>query len=745
MTDVRDELSRIGVSVRSRFEAQKRVLSFQEYLALFTQHPWRHSRDAARYLRDCFDFYGTYEVPRPGGTSRRFRLFDLPFEDAPERAEPRRSERLMGHESIQDAMYRILNNFVREGRANRLALLHGPNGSAKSTFVGCIMRALEHYSSQDEGALYRFSWIFPRARDGKNIGFGSTESARAGDSYAHLPEDRIDVKLPSELREHPLLLIPMDERRRLIEHAYKEHSVSESPPDWIWHGQLAHKNRQVFEALLTACRGDLSQVLAHVQVERFNISRRYRIGAVTIGPQMAVDAHERQITADHSLNALPASLSSLTLYTLFGELVDASGGMVEYSDLLKRPLDAWKYLLLAIENGEVSLPLSNLPINSVLVATSNELHLNAFREHHEFNSFRGRLQFVRVPYLLDYKQEQAIYDAQIAPQVRRHVAPHATFVAGLWAVLTRLRRPRADRYERAQLGRIASDLAPLEKAELYAQGTLPSRLSSDEAKELRNGIQEIAEESEAASDYEGLTGASPREIRTLLLDAAHDPVYACLSPLSVLDRIEAFCQRGDYDFLKQPPDRGYHDARGFVRQVKQKWLDRVDDELRTCSGLIEETQYLELFDRYIEHVSYWIKGERIYSRVTGKYEEPDQEFMASIERMLGAGDKAEEFRRNMISAVAGHAIDHPGQKVDYARLFPRYLERLKESYFGERRKQVSAIVEDVLRLIEGDASLERERRENAQRTLDQLKARFGYADVSVRIALGELLNDRYAG
>jgi predicted Ser/Thr protein kinase len=120
-------------------------------------------------------------------------------------------------------------------------------------------------------------------------------------------------------------------------------------------------------------------VLAHIQVERFYISRRYRVGAVTIGPQMSVDASERQITADRSIESLPASLSALTLFEPFGELVDASGGIVEFSDLFKRPLEAWKYLLLAIENGEVSLQMSNLPINAVMIASSNELHVSARR------------------------------------------------------------------------------------------------------------------------------------------------------------------------------------------------------------------------------------------------------------------------------------------------------------------------------------------------------------------------------
>ena len=32
-------------------------------------------------------------------------------------------------------IYRLLGNFVRAGRINKLILLHGPNGSAKSTIV----------------------------------------------------------------------------------------------------------------------------------------------------------------------------------------------------------------------------------------------------------------------------------------------------------------------------------------------------------------------------------------------------------------------------------------------------------------------------------------------------------------------------------------------------------------------------------------------------------------------------------
>jgi predicted Ser/Thr protein kinase len=743
MADLKLELERIGARVRERFEAEKRVLSFSEYLDEFGAHPWRHSRDAARYLRDCFDFYGTTEVQRPWGTLTRYKLFDLEFE-RDEGFTP--SDFLVGHEAIQQAFYRALSNFVREGRANRLLLLHGPNGSAKSTFAQCLMRALEHYSKQPEGALYRFSWVFPRGTDGKAIGFGSRDDGpRPGETYAHLAEGRVDVKMRSPLREHPLLLVPLQERIALVERAYEARGLTDSPPQWILRGQLGQKNRQVFEALLTAYRGDLARVLAHVQVERYTISRRYRTGAVTIGPQMAVDASERQVTADTSLNALPASLSSLTMFEPYGELVDASGGMIEYSDLLKRPLDAWKYLLLAIETGEVSLTFSTLPINAVMMASSNELHLNAFKEHPDYHSFRGRIQLVRVPYLRDYRLEQRIYETQIGSHVRVHVAPHAMYIAALWAVLSRLRRADPERYADRQLGTLAADLTPMEKAELYADGITPKRMGSDETLRLKNGIKEIIAESEQAAIYEGLTGASPREMRTLLLDAAQHPEYSCLSPLAVLACIRQLCRSGDYGFLRETPSAGYHDHASFIEQVRERWLDRVDREFRDSTGLVEEARYAELFDRYITHVSHYIKGERVYNRVTGVAEEPDRDMMSSVEKTLGAGSNLEAFRRGLINAIAGYAIDHPGDKVHYGDVFPRHLERLKEAYFADRRKHLQEIGEDILRLLahEKEHGLGHERMDLARRSYERLCSRYAYNEDSVRDALGELLARRY--
>ncbi len=435
-------------------------------------------------MRDAFEHYGTNEVENPWGKFTRWKLFDLPWDEAPggQTGKPLPRGALVGQEWVQGEIHRALSNFVREGRPNRLILLHGPNGSAKSTIAYCLMAALEHYSGLDVGALYRFHWVFPSNKTVRgSLGFGQGTAAQQTTTYAHLADDQIDAKIVLEVRDHPLFLFPMAERRVLLEKLFGPTGAGTDPPnDWILRGQLSHKSQQVLEALLASYQGSFTEVMKHVQVERYFISQRYRTGAVTIGPQMSVDAGERQITADRSLAALPASLQAITLYEAKGELVEAAGGLLEFSDLLKRPLDAFKYLQLSIETGEVALSQQNVQLNCVMIGSANELHLDAFREHPEFASFRGRLDLVRVPYLRNYKEEQSIYDTLVAPQVRRHVAPHATEMAAMFAVLTRMRKPNPDKYPRA-LSNALQGLTALEKMDVYAGERPPERLDAGRA------------------------------------------------------------------------------------------------------------------------------------------------------------------------------------------------------------------------------------------------------------------------
>jgi predicted Ser/Thr protein kinase len=737
------QLEKIAASVESRFREGRRVLSFQEYLDLFATHPVRYSRDAARYMRDMFDFYGTTQVERPFGTLVRYKLFDLPWE-----AEGNRRDALVGQEEVQGELYRVLSNFAQEGRPNRLILLHGPNGSSKSTLAACLMRALEHYSSTDDGALYRFHWVFPSQKTVRgSIGFaGPRQAGSMSGSYALLDEDQIDARLFIEIRDHPLFLLPLAQRRQLLDEIYPKGDRTQRPPDWLLRGRLSHKSQQVHEALLSSYKGSLAEVLRHVQVERYFISQRYRVGAVTIGPQMSVDAGERQITADRSVASLPSSLKAATLFEAHGELIEAAGGVLEFSDLLKRPLDAFKYLQISVETGEVALPQQTVQLNCVMMGSANEVHLAAFREHPEFASFRGRLEMVRAPYLRSYLEEKAIYDAQIAPQVQRHVAPHATEIAAMFATLTRMRKPNPDRYLRS-LASVVSSLSAVEKMDLYAWGTPPERLDTEAQKLLRASIEQIYRESDIYPIYEGRIGASPREMRTVLLDAGQSKSYKCLSPLAVLSELDELCERvAEYEWLQEEQlSGGYHDHKGFRESLRNRLLDAWEAEMRAASGLVSESQYGELFDRYVAHVGVWVKKEKIRNRVTGAYEDPDERMMSEVEALLAVKGDPTEYRRGLISAIAAWAIDHPDAKVDNAAVFHAQTKKLRDAVFAERRKQIALLARDaVLVLSEETSALGTERIAAARAVIARMKTTYGYCDDCARDTTSSLLRWRYA-
>lgn len=744
----RDSLAQIGQEVRDSYTRNKRVMSFDEFFQLFLSRPEQYARNAAQYIKDVFDYFGTDEIKTPRGATTRWKLFDVPFDGG--------RDRLVGQEEVQARVYRVVSNFVREGAINKLVLLHGPNGSAKSTFVSCLVRALEYYSTLDEGALYRFNWIFPSAKLQKGgLGFGGGFPAGApgsyegrGDTFAYLDEDMVDAKLVDELRDNPLLLIPAKRRQQILDDKLRGRSFVAS--DYIRFGDLGHKNKQIFEALLVAYKGDYLKVLRHVQVERFYIARRYRQAAVTVEPQLAVDAQARQLTMDRSLGALPTALQSMALYEYSGELVDGNRGLIEYADLLKRPLEAYKYLLGTVEHAEVAVQNTIVFCDEFFIGSSNESHLAVFKEVPEFQSFKGRLELVRVPYILDYEEERKIYEEQIHDgAVGRHIAPHTAFVAALWATLTRMRKPLPEKYPKG-LADLVAKLTPLEKAELYAHGRAPDGLTPEQTKDLLGNIDKIWGESDAYPNYEGRTGASPREIKVLLLNAAQHGKFACVSPLAVFEEMEELVKNVTvYEFLKQEPlPGGYHENKKFIYIVREQFLNVVDDEVRSSMGLVEERQYADLFGKYVNHVSHWTKKEKLRNPLTGRLDDPDEDMMTEVEKTLGMGQKRDDFRHEVISRIAAWSIEHPGQKVDYAAVFPRQLQQLRESYFDQRKKILKKTLEDVLQYLADGADkmrsrIDREAYDRVETTLRNMKERYGYCDSCARDAVSYLLRKRY--
>jgi len=708
----------------------KSVLSFDEFMALVEKNPAKEARPLCIYLKNMFDHFG---VEKNGA----FKLFTRDHADAPS---------VHGQIETQQKIYQNIKNFMEEGYNNKFLLLVGPNGSSKSSLVKKMMYAAEDYSHTDEGALFTFSWIFPIDHFVKgSLGLSGEKNDKNIQSYAYLEDKDISAILPSELKDHPLLLLPMKTRQQLFETYFKndEHRLETIRKSYLYTGDLSQRNRLIFDALLKNYKGSFQEVLKHIRVERLYINRRYSIGATTIEPQLHVDAQLQQITMDRRLASLPPSLQSLNLYSINGEVVLANRGILEFSDLLKRPLDTFKYLLMTMESKTINLHGILTELDIFFIGSSNEIHFSAFKQHPDFNSFKGRFNFLRVPYLLSYRDEEKIYGEQI--QNLKEISlfePHALKSLCLWAVMSRMRAPSGANYVEEKLGKIAEMLSPIEKCFYYADLDIPDHFDSETKQLLKSSLNFVMKEFENDPMYEGKFGISPREVKQMIYDLAYQ--HKNVTFVDVLDYLKIVSEKkAEYDFLNITPIGEYHHSYKFIDLIQSHALQRLDNEVRESLGLVDDRSYDDYISKYILSINATIKGEKIKNMVTGKFESPDTYFIKEFETNIQLNESPEKFRSSLIARLGAFALDNPGKPIVYTKVFEDLSHTLQESYRKEQKKIIDRINSHLMLYLTDHTNVPKDVKEMIDRILENLVKKHGYSQDGAISSLQYLLKMRY--
>jgi predicted Ser/Thr protein kinase len=354
--------------------------------------------------------------------------------------------------------------------------------------------------------------------------------------------------------------------------------------------------------------------------------------------------------------------------------------------------------------------------------------------------------------------EKEIYQSQLDQFASdKHIAPHVAETVALWAVLTRLKKPNSINYP-PNVSTIVANLTPLEKARLYDNGEIPPQLSPEDRKLLKSSIRRLKEEYTNIPYYEGRMGASAREMKSILFDAAQNPDFPCLSPLAVLREMEEFVKRvSEYEFLKQDVKDGFHDAHEFIATVRTEYLNTVDREVRDSIGLYNSAQWEDFLKKYVQQISLVLKKEKQKNPITGKMEDPDFALISELEKIVEAPDDStakEAFRQNIISQIGAWSLDHPNQQVAYAKVFPDFWRKLEKHYF-ESQKATLSKMHDALLVYNAntDAGLEEALSSNASKdsegaalarlTVNNMKKKLGYCDKCAKEVITFLMRQRY--
>jgi predicted Ser/Thr protein kinase len=711
------------------------VLSFDDYMKLYEKNSEKELRPTNIYLRDMFDYFGKDEK----GT---FKLFTNEHADAPP---------VQGQIKTQKRIYQFLQNFMEEGFNNKFILLIGPNGSSKSSLIKKIMLAAEDYSNTDEGSLFSFSWVFPIDQFVKgSLGLSSTMGDKNISSYAFLEDKDISAIITSELKDHPLLLIPIKTRQLLINNAFKNDGtrLETIKKSYLYNGDLSLRNRLIFDALLKNYKGSYQEVFKHIRVERLFINRRYSIGATTIEPQLHVDANLQQITMDRRLSSLPPSLQSLNLYSISGEVVLANRGILEFSDLLKRPLDTFKYLLMTMESKTINLHGILTELDIFFIGSSNEIHFAAFKQHPDFNSFKGRFNFLKVPYLMNHYEESKIYVDQIQKlKDETTFEPHSLTALCLWSIMTRMRAPSAKNYRDEKLGKIAEAISPLEKCFLYSDKETPNSFDSESRQILKMGVDDVQDEYDNDSMYEGKFGISPREVKQIIYDLAYS--HRHITCVEILDYLKNLIdKKSEYDFLNITPQGEYHNTKKFIELIETWGLDTLDVEVRESLGLVDERSYEDYISKYILSINALIKGEKVKNLVTGKFEVPDAFFIKEFESNVHMNEVPEKFRSNLIARLGAYALDNRGKPIVYSEVFVDLVHLLQESFRKEQKKIIDKVSKNlVLYLAEMreniNHNISKDIKDIITNIISSLQKKYHYSENGAVSSLQYLLKMRY--
>ncbi|MGY3803127.1 hypothetical protein ACWNT8_03565 [Pigmentibacter ruber] len=696
----KDLLNSVSESVKREFKEQKYILSYDEFLEVFIKEPRKLIRNSAEYMLDMFKYFGVSDVKYAHNiTKRHFKLF--------ERIRGKNKPAITGQEEAHESIYRVLEQFVRQGKVDKLILLHGPNGSSKSSTAEAIANALEEYSKTEHGVVYKFNWIFPSDKIGydglgdnfnKHIGFGDEPPTKNGNkTFAHLEDDEIMCKIVSEMKENPIFILPKKERIELFKKISINNMYPEDTPIYLEEGALGAKSKKIFDSLLVAYKGDLDKVLRHVQVERFFYSGRYRVGIASVEPQMAIDAQDRQITMERNIQNIPPALQNIRIFEPQGELIDANRGFIEFADLLKRPLEAFKYLLTTIEKMSINLPSGIADLDLIMMASTNEKHLDAFKNSPDWPSFKGRFELVRVPYLLSAKLEQKIYEEDIKIiEKTKKIGPHSLSLLAKWAVLTRLRQPDPDYYDPG-IRNIIARLDPYDKQALY-DGNEPSNTFTETEKGLlKKNVEEILKESQSSVAYEGRFGASPREMKMLLYFAAQNERHDSLSAIALFDEIEKLTRdRTIYDYLQFEPRGGYHDYREFIKHIKIQYSQQFHKEFLSALNFYDEEQYINALQKYMRNVTAFIKKEKIQNDITGRNEEANENIMEEMESLMGATGNKREIRERLVAKLASWRVERPNDELNFSKVFEAELTTISKRIYESKEDEIKKIKNSMM-------------------------------------------------
>jgi len=644
--------------------------TFNDYLSLVKENP-KVTRNAFQRMYDMITERGKSEYVDFKKPVVRYKFFDDEENDG--------KDAVFGLDVPLMKLVNVLRSAaLGYGTEKRVILLHGPVGSAKSTICRMLKKGLEQYAKTENGALYTFEWVDEAGELDGLLG----KSIKA---------------YPSPMHEEPLLLIPEDLRPRIMEELNRGNKTEFRVNI---EGELSPPSRFIFKALMEKYHGDLNRVLSHIRVKRLVLSEADRIGIGTFQPKDEKNQDSTELTGDINYRKIAeyGSDSDPRAFNFDGEFNVANRGMIEFVEVLKLDV-AFLYDLLGASQEHRVKPkkFAQTYIDEVIIGHTNEPEYQRLQDNEFMEALRDRTVKIDIPYITKWRHEVNIYKKDFNSRKLRGVsiAPHTVEMAAMWAVLTRLEKPKK------------ANLTRLQKMKLYDGKSLPS-YTEDNVKELRK-----------EAHREGLDGISPRYIQDKLSNAlvtAQQNNKGSVNPFMVMNELESG--------LKHHSLIGNEELKAEYREllsvVKQEYEEIIKAEVQRAISA-DDSALARLCGNYIDNVKAYTQKERVRNHFTGQDEEPDERLMRAVEEKIEIPEsRKDDFRREIMNYIGALSLE--GKKFDY-KTNERLHKALELKLFEDQKDSIklTSLVSSVV---------DKDTQEKIEIVKTRLIKDFGYDEIS---------------
>ena len=707
---INETLDRMDGLLKERH--QQSALLFDEFLALLRQDPEVMIRDVFQAFYDMMKAHvdedvGEYAQDPESVQFTRYdctRLF-VDHADQPFFADRLFAARLMNH----------VESLRRGAQQNKIYIFDGPPGCGKSTFLNNLLDKFEEHSKTEEGRRYEVVWRLDRRvlcpenpnddlsaakqalaqlgamaerrsefreNDRDNEDETKTNDAdelTAQDFSLAFDGDFIEVPCPSH--DHPLLMVPKHYRRKFFDDLFENDQFkwklfTEKAYDWVFKTAPCTICHSIYWALLHRLKSP-REVFKMLYVRPYRFNRRLGEGISVFNPG---DVPMRQTVLTNPIlqKRINAALrDSNQVKYIFSRYAKTNNGVYALMDIKSHNVERLIELHNIISEGLHKVEDVEENVHSLLIALMNPEDKKNIAD---LPSFSDRIEFIRIPYVLDYNTEAAIYRNIFGKHIDAHFLPRVLNNFAKVVVATRL-SPRSpallDWIGDGNKYRLFCDTnLQLLKMEIYA-GHIPLWLSEEDRKKFtakrKNAVL-------AEAKTEGEQGFSGRDAIKIFNDFFSR--YAREDQLINMSMLCTYFGKVRADLAPSIPEQ-------FLNSLLRMYDYSVLQEVKESLYYYNEEQIARDIKNYLFALNFEM-GTKQTCHYTGDSVEINIPFLAGIENRVlrpnALPDQRKAFRtstqKTYISQTLTRQIMMEGLSIEetelYKELFNRYVYNLKE-------------------------------------------------------------------